>query len=125
MEEPLLIAKKMMVFIRIAAALCFLAVVLGAFGAHALKSIIDRHGMLEAWNKAVFYHFTHAIVLLFLAFFGATNRGACWLFCAGVLLFSGSLYTMALTNFRWLGAITPLGGLCFLAGWACLAFAAI
>ena len=82
MEEPLLIAKKMMVFIRTAAALCFLAVVLGAFGAHWLKSIIDRHGMLETWNKAVFYHFTHAIVLLFLAFFGATNRGACWLFFA-------------------------------------------
>jgi len=111
------------IFIRIAAALCFLAVALGAFGAHALKSIIDRHGMLEVWNKAVFYHFTHAIVLLLLAFFGATNRGACWLFCAGVLLFSGSLYTMALTNIRWLGAITPLGGLCFLAGWAWLFFA--
>ncbi len=111
------------IFIRIAAALCFLAVALGAFGAHALKSIIDRHGMLEVWNKAVFYHFTHAIVLLLLAFFGATNRGACWLFCAGVLLFSGSLYTMALTNIRWVGAITPLGGLCFLAGWAWLFFA--
>ena len=111
------------IFIRIAAALCFLGVALGAFGAHALKSIIDRHGMLEVWNKAVFYHFTHAIVLLLLAFFGATNRGACWLFCAGVLLFSGSLYTMALTNIRWLGAITPLGGLCFLVGWAWLFFA--
>src|SRR5437763_11999975 len=110
------------IFIRIAAALCFLAVALGAFGAHALKSIIDRHGMLEVWNKAVFYHFTHAIVLLLLAFFGATNRGACWLFCAGVLLFSGSLYTMALTNIRCLGVITPLGGLCFLSGLACVFF---
>jgi len=66
----------MIVFIRIAAALCFLAVALGAFGAHALKPIIDRHEMLEVWNKAVFYHFTHAIVLLLLAFFGSTNRGA-------------------------------------------------
>jgi uncharacterized membrane protein YgdD (TMEM256/DUF423 family) len=113
----------MIAFARIAAALCFLAVALGAFGAHWLKPIIDRNGMLDVWNKAVFYHFTHAIVLLFLAFFGATNRGACWLFCAGVLLFSGSLYTMALTNIRWLGAITPLGGLCFLAGWAWLFFA--
>jgi len=113
----------MIVFIRIAAALCFLAVALGAFGAHALKPIIDRHEMLEVWNKAVFYHFTHAIVLLLLAFFGSTNRGAYWLFCAGVLLFSGSLYTMALTNIRWFGAITPLGGLCFLAGWAWLFFA--
>ena len=111
------------IFIRIAAALCFLAVALGAFGAHALKSIIDRHGMVEVWNKAVFYHFIHAIVLLLFAFSGATNRSACWLFCAGILLFSGSLYTMALTNIRWLGAITPLGGLCFLAGWAWLFFA--
>ncbi len=113
----------MIVFIRIAAALCFLAVALGAFGAHWLKPIIDRNGMLDVWNKAVFYHFTHAIVLVFLAFFGATNRGACWLFCAGVFFFSGSLYIMALTNIRWLGAITPLGGLCFLAGWAWLFFA--
>ena len=113
----------MIVFIRIAAALCFLAVALGAFGAHALKPIIDRQGMLEVWNKAVFYHFIHAIVLLVLAFFGATNRGAYWLFCAGIFLFSASLYTMALTNMRWLGAITPLGGLCFLAGWAWLFFA--
>src|SRR5438094_8195518 len=113
----------MIVFIRIAAALCFLAVALGAFGAHALKHLIDHHEMLEAWNKAVFYHFTHAIVLLLLAFFGSTKRSAYRLFCAGVLLFSGSLYTMALTNIRWLGAITPLGGLCFLAGWAWLFFA--
>jgi Uncharacterized small membrane protein len=113
----------MIVFSRIAVALCFLAVALGAFGAHWLKPIIDRNGMLDVWNKAVFYHFTHAIVLVFLAFFGATNRSACWLFCAGVLLFSGSLYIMALTNIRWLGAITPLGGLCFLAGWAWLFFA--
>ena len=74
----------MIAFSRIAAALCFLAVALGAFGAHWLKPIIDRNGMLDVWNKAVFYHFTHAIVLVFLAFFGATNRGACWLFCAGV-----------------------------------------
>jgi uncharacterized membrane protein YgdD (TMEM256/DUF423 family) len=113
----------MIVFIRIAAALCFLAVALGAFGAHWLKSIIDRHEMVEVWNKAVFYHFIHAIVLLILAFLGTTNRSAYWLFCAGILLFSGSLYTMALTNIRWLGAITPLGGLCFLAGWAWLFFA--
>jgi uncharacterized membrane protein YgdD (TMEM256/DUF423 family) len=113
----------MIAVIRIAAALCFLAVALGAFGAHWLKPLIDRHGMLEIWNKAVFYHFAHAIVLLFLGFFGATNRGACWLFCVGIFLFSGSLYAMALTNVRWLGAITPLGGLCFLAGWAWLFFA--
>ena len=66
-------------FVRIAAALCFLAVALGAFGAHALKSTIESRGMLDVWNKAVLYHFFHAIALLVLALFGATNRGAWWL----------------------------------------------
>src|SRR6266436_2080629 len=105
---------------RLAAALCFLAVALGAFGAHWLRSTIEAHGMLDVWNKAVFYHFVHAIALLALALYGTANRGAWWLLFAGILIFSGSLYTMALTNIRWLGAITPLGGLCFLAGWAWL-----
>ena len=113
----------MIVFSRIAAALCFLAVALGAFGAHWLKPIIDRNGMLDVWNKAVLYHFIHAIALLVLALYGAVNRSAWWLLFAGILLFSGSLYMMALTNLRWLGAITPIGGLCFLAGWACLIIA--
>ena len=107
-------------FIRVAAALCFLAVALGAFGAHSLRSTIENHGMLDAWNKAVLYHFIHAIALFVLALFGAANRGAWWLLFAGIFLFSGSLYAMALTNLRWLGAITPLGGICFLAGWAWL-----
>src|SRR5436190_23125833 len=112
----------MIAFTRIAAALCFLAVALGAFGAHWLKPIIDRNGLLEVWNTAVFYHFTHAIVLLLLAFFGATNRSACRVVCAGILLFSGGLYTMALTNVLWVGAITPLRVLCFLDGCAWLFF---
>ena len=110
-------------FFRIAAALCFLAVALGAFGAHSLRSTLETHGMLDAWNKAVLYHFIHAITLFVLALFGAANRGAWWLFFAGIFLFSGSLYLMALTNLRWLGAVTPLGGLCFLAGWAWLVIA--
>ena len=105
---------------RLAAALCFLAVALGAFGAHSLRSIIESHGMIEVWNKAVLYHFLHAVALFVLALCGAANRGAWWLLFAGIFLFSGSLYMMALTNLRWLGAITPLGGLCFLAGWAWL-----
>jgi uncharacterized membrane protein YgdD (TMEM256/DUF423 family) len=108
---------------RIAAALCFLAVALGAFGAHSLRSTLETHGMLDVWNKAVLYHFIHAIALLVLALHGAVNRSAWWLLFAGILLFSGSLYMMALTNLRWLGAITPIGGLCFLAGWACLIIA--
>jgi uncharacterized membrane protein YgdD (TMEM256/DUF423 family) len=106
--------------IRIAAALCFLAVALGAFGAHALRSTLESHGMLDVWHKAVLYHFIHATALFVLALYGASNRGAWWLIFAGIVLFSGSLYVMALTNLRWLGAVTPLGGLCFLAGWACL-----
>src|ERR1700716_477722 len=108
---------------RLAAALCFLAVALGAFGAHSLKSTIESYGMIEVWNKAVLYHFLHAVALFVLALCGAANRGAWWLLFAGIFLFSGSLYMMALTNLRWLGAITPLGGLCFLAGWAWLVIA--
>jgi uncharacterized membrane protein YgdD (TMEM256/DUF423 family) len=108
---------------RIAAALCFLAVALGAFGAHGLRSTLEAHGMLEVWNKAVFYHFIHAIALLVLALYGSINRGACLLLLVGIFLFSGSLYLLALTNLRWLGAITPLGGLCFLAGWGWLGLA--
>lgn len=107
---------------RIAAALCFLAVALGAFGAHSLKSTIELHGMMDVWNKAVLYHFIHAVALLVLALYRTVNRGAWWLLFAGIFLFSGSLYLLALTNLRWLGAITPFGGLCFLAGWAWLIF---
>jgi len=108
---------------RIAAVLCFLAVALGAFGAHGLRSMLEGRGMIDVWNKAVFYHFMHAVALLALALYGTINRGACLLFLAGILVFSGSLYLLALTNLRWVGAVTPLGGLCFLAGWAWLVIA--
>ena len=105
---------------RIAAALCFLAVALGAFGAHWLKPTLEANNLVDVWNKAVLYHFIHAIALFVLAMVGSTNRGAWWLLFAGIIVFSGSLYAMGLTNLRWLGAITPLGGLSFLAGWAWL-----
>src|SRR6266516_1462017 len=105
---------------RIAAVLCFLAV---ALGAHSLKSSLEMRSMLDVWNKAVLYHFIHAIALLALALYGTINRGAWWVLFAGIFLFSGSLYLLALSNVRWLGAITPLGGLCFLAGWAWLIIA--
>jgi uncharacterized membrane protein YgdD (TMEM256/DUF423 family) len=105
---------------RIAALLCFFAVALGAFGAHGWKSIIESHGLMDVWNKAVLYHFVHATALLTLATWGVSNRGGWWLLFAGTIIFSGSLYLMALTNVRWLGAVTPVGGLCFLAGWAWL-----
>ena len=112
--------RSLMLLFRIAAALCFLAVALGAFGAHSLKGILSANDTLEIWKTAVLYHLAHAIALLALALQGAQNRGAFILLVAGVVIFSGSLYLLALTNVRWLGAITPLGGLCFLAGWAWL-----
>lgn len=109
-------------FFRIAAGLCFLAVALGAFGAHALKAKLQAHNMLDVWHTGVLYHFLHAIVLLVLALHGAGNRGIYFLLLGGIALFSGSLYLLALTNVRSLGAITPIGGLCFLAGWGWLIF---
>ena len=111
------------VLFRIAAALCFLAVALGAFGAHSLRSTLEGRGMVDVWNKAVFYHFIHAIALLVLALYGTINRGACLLLLVGILLFSGSLYMLALIPQArdWLGPVTPVGGLCFLVGWAWLA----
>ena len=108
---------------RLAAALCFLAVALGAFGAHSLKAILQANSMVDVWNKAVLYHLTHAIALVALALHGSTNRGACALLVAGIAIFSGSLYLLAVTNVRWLGAITPIGGLCLLAGWVWLIIA--
>lgn len=106
--------------LRIAAAVCFLAVALGAFGAHTLKTTLQTNGTLDAWQTAVLYHLAHAVALVALALHGAANRGAFYLLLAGIIIFSGSLYVLAVTNVRWLGAITPIGGLCFLAGWAWL-----
>jgi uncharacterized membrane protein YgdD (TMEM256/DUF423 family) len=102
---------------RLAAALAFLGVGFGAFGAHALKSTLATNDTTEVWKTAVLYQFVHALALLLLAILPATNRVAASLFVAGIALFSGSLYLLALTNIRWLGAVTPIGGLCFLAGW--------
>jgi uncharacterized membrane protein YgdD (TMEM256/DUF423 family) len=109
------------ILFRTAAALCFLAVAFGAFGAHALKETLQSNGTSDVWNKAVLYHFIHAIALAGLAIVPSAHRAAAALFVAGIILFSGSLYLLAWSNIKWLGAITPLGGLCFLAGWACLA----
>ena len=114
-----------MMYIRIAAMLCFLAVALGAFGAHGLRATLETRGMLDVWNKAVLYHFIHAVALLVLALFGSINRGVWWLLFAGIFLFSGSLYLIALIPQArdWLVPVTPVGGLCFLAGWAWLIIA--
>jgi uncharacterized membrane protein YgdD (TMEM256/DUF423 family) len=85
--------------------------------------MLEANGTIDAWNKAVLYHLAHAVALVALALPATANRSACYLLVAGVLIFSGSLYVLAITNVRWLGAITPIGGLCFLAGWAWLMIA--
>ena len=105
---------------RAAAALCFLAVALGAFGAHALRGILQANATTEVWKTAVLYQFVHGIALLVLATLPVASRAAAGLFVAGIAIFSGSLYLLALTNMKWLGHITPLGGLCFLGGWLLL-----
>jgi uncharacterized membrane protein YgdD (TMEM256/DUF423 family) len=109
---------------RIAAAAGFLAVALGAFGAHGLKGILAQNGTAAIWEKAVFYHFIHAVMLFLLAGRKPFAAGAWWCFLAGIVIFSGSLYLLALTNALWLGVVTPIGGACLLAGWCWLFFAA-
>ena len=107
--------------LRISALLGFLAVALGAFGAHGpLNKLLTENKTLSIWEKAVFYHFIHTVMLFVLANRSPLRRGPWLSFLTGILLFSGSLYLLALTNVKWLGAITPFGGLSFLAGWLCL-----
>ena len=105
-----------------------LAVALGAFGAHGLRQRLDAYSM-SVWEKAAFYHFIHALGLLIVSFLpktgtfsqSATNL-VCWLLFAGILFFSGSLYLLAVTGNRILGAITPVGGVSFIAAWLVLAW---
>lgn len=104
-----------------------LAVVLGAFGAHALRARVDERA-LAAFETAVRYQMYHALALFVAA--ALISRGltqasmAAWAFTTGIVLFSGSLYGLALSGQRWLGPVTPLGGVAFLAGWVLLALAA-
>jgi uncharacterized membrane protein YgdD (TMEM256/DUF423 family) len=109
---------------QIAAATGFLAVVLGAFGAHGLKEILAQNGTIGVWEKAVFYQFIHAVMLFVIAGRKPFASVAWWSFIAGILIFSGSLYLLAVTNLKWLGAVTPVGGLSFLVGWAWLFWSA-
>ncbi len=110
--------------IRIAAVLGFLAVALGAFGAHGLAEILARHDRVATWETAVLYHFIHAVVLLVLAQHKPVWTGPWWSFFLGIVIFSGTLYCLALTNLKWLGAITPIGGVSFLVGWLWLVVSA-
>ena len=117
------------VFFVIGSLSAFLAVALGAFGAHGLKDRLAPE-MLAVFETGVRYQMYHALALLAVAWActrwpGAAVNASGWLFVAGTVLFSGSLYVLALSGVRWLGAITPLGGIAFLAGWLCLAGAAL
>lgn len=107
----------------------FSGVVLGAFGAHALKARLTPE-LLAVWKTAVEYQLYHALALVLVGLIATqrpsiaiSNAGIC--FALGVLVFSGSLYVLALSGVRWLGAITPIGGLLFLVGWALLFWAAL
>ncbi|MBZ0256785.1 DUF423 domain-containing protein [bacterium] len=107
----------------------FLGVGLGAFGAHALKDKLDPH-FLEIFEVGVRYQMYHAMALLFVAWAASTRPSiyanvAGWGFIIGVVVFSGSLYILAISGIRWLGAITPIGGVAFLVGWFALILLAL
>jgi uncharacterized membrane protein YgdD (TMEM256/DUF423 family) len=106
---------------RIAAVMGLLAVALGAFGAHALKQVLAENPNGTAlWEKAVFYHFVHAVMLFILATRKPLRRVSWFAFLIGIILFSGSLYLYAVTSVKWLVALTPFGGVSFMVGWICL-----
>ena len=118
------------VIIQIAAMSGFLAVALGAFGAHGLKNSLDA-AMMEVYQTAVLYHFLHSLALLAVAILMQLNWGnsaalcvAAWSFVFGLLIFSGSLYTLSVTGIKVLGAITPIGGVAFIIAWLALFWAA-
>ena len=107
-------------FFLLGAGFAFLAVTLGAFGSHSLKAVLAPE-LLAVFETGVRYQMYHALALFAVGWAAhqypqASFHIAGWLFVAGIIAFSGSLYVMALSGVRWLGAITPLGGLCFLAG---------
>ena len=112
---------RFMIWIKVAGFLMFMAVALGAFGAHALKAHLAEP-MLETYRTAVLYHFIHALGLFAIAWMKTITPDpkvdlAGLLLVGGIVLFSGSLYALAITGFRALGMLTPIGGLFFLAGW--------
>ena len=103
---------------------CFLTVILGAFGAHALKDTLDEYGK-SVFDKAVLYQMFHGISILIVSiinnFFNKIDFSlVIWFFTFGVIIFSGSLYVLAITKAKWLGMITPIGGFLFIFGWLAL-----
>lgn len=115
--------------LRLAAAMGAMAVLMGAFAAHGLKAKLlpDHPEWLDAFKTGAQYQMYHSLAMLAVAMgagFGRWMSRACWCWLAGMVLFSGSLYALALTGQTWLGAVTPFGGLSFVAGWVCLFLAA-
>ena len=115
----------------IGAVLMALAVGAGAFGAHGLKNRLDAYSM-SLYEKAVFYHFIHALGILLVALLARANAitiagqtRVAWLLFIGIIIFSGSLYALAVSGVRMLGAITPIGGIAFIVGWLLLAYDAL
>ena len=104
----------------------FLAVALGAFGAHALRGVLEGY-LLQVFHTGVQYQFYHTLALALVALLPdrPSVRVAGWSFLTGIILFSGSLYVLALSGIHWLGAVTPLGGTAFLVGWAALLWSAV
>jgi uncharacterized membrane protein YgdD (TMEM256/DUF423 family) len=116
------------IFVTVGALSGFVAVAAGAFGAHGLRARLAPD-LLAVFETGARYQMYHALAMIAAGWVvsrtpGAAAAWAGWLFLAGTIVFSGTLYALALTGVRWLGAVTPLGGLCFLAGWLCLALAA-
>ena len=108
--------------------LAFSAVLFGAFGAHALKETLSAHNSIQTWETAVRYQMWHALALILLSMNSLKYpipkmTGPC--FVVGTLLFSGSLYGLALDGPKWLGPVTPLGGLCLMIGWFLLAYSSL
>jgi len=106
-----------------------IGVALGAFGAHALKARVSAD-LLAVFETGVRYQMYHALALIAVAWAatrwpGAWINASGWLFTLGIVIFCGSLYVMTFTGLRWLGAITPIGGLCFILGWMALAVASL
>jgi uncharacterized membrane protein YgdD (TMEM256/DUF423 family) len=110
-------------FAAIGAFLGAFAVMLGAFGAHAIKDQVTPPE-LEIWKTGAHYHLVHAVALLALALYDQKGiyRAVCWLWIVGIMIFAGSLYALTLTHIKIFGAITPLGGLCLIIGWLTLGF---
>ena len=117
-------------FLSLAAISGFLAVAIGAFGAHGLESVLNADSM-RTYQTGVQYHFYHTLALLGVGLLAMQIEPsrlltiAGWAFVVGIVLFSGSLYILSISGIRWLGAITPLGGLAFLIGWGCLFWLAL